>query len=42
MTRTLAALDPVACDPTRRTPTDDGWRYWPGVFEDEAGGGLYA
>ncbi|MFJ4695081.1 SUKH-4 family immunity protein [Streptomyces sp. NPDC088766] len=42
MTRTLAALDPVACDPTPRTPTDDGWRYWPGMFEDEAGGGLYA
>jgi hypothetical protein len=42
MTRTLAALDPVACDPTPSTPGDDGWRYWPGVFEDEAGGGLYA
>ncbi|MEU2287833.1 SUKH-4 family immunity protein [Streptomyces sp. NPDC013178] len=42
MTRTLAALDPVTCDPTRTTPTDDGWRYWPEMFEDEAGGGLYA
>ncbi|MFJ3496510.1 SUKH-4 family immunity protein [Streptomyces sp. NPDC086091] len=42
MTRTLAALDPMACDPTPRTPTDDGWRYWPEMFEDEAGGGLFA
>ncbi|MFI7504151.1 SUKH-4 family immunity protein [Streptomyces sp. NPDC049687] len=42
MCRTLSAVDPVACDPTPNTPTDDGWRYWPGVFEDEAGGGLYA
>ncbi|MEV6179019.1 SUKH-4 family immunity protein [Streptomyces sp. NPDC052015] len=42
MTRTLAALDPLACEPIPSTPGDDGWRYWPGVFEDEAGGGLYA
>ncbi|MFJ4617786.1 SUKH-4 family immunity protein [Streptomyces sp. NPDC088812] len=42
MTRTLAALDPLACDPTPSTPGDDGWRYWPEMFEDEAGGGLYA
>ncbi|MBD0420816.1 SUKH-4 family immunity protein [Streptomyces sp. TRM S81-3] len=42
MTRTLAAVDPVACDPSRTTPTDDGWRYWPGMFEDYAGGGLCA
>ncbi|WP_340378597.1 SUKH-4 family immunity protein [Streptomyces sp. SS7] len=42
MCRTLAAVDPVACDPTPNTPTDDGWRYWPGMFEDEPGGGLYA
>lgn len=42
MIRTLAAVDPIACDPTRTTPTDDGWRYWPGMFEDYAGGGLYA
>ncbi|WP_314223249.1 SUKH-4 family immunity protein [Streptomyces zaehneri] len=44
MSRTLAAVDPVACDPTPvpAVPTDDGRRYWPGVFEDEAGGGLYA
>ncbi|WP_327315406.1 SUKH-4 family immunity protein [Streptomyces sp. NBC_01235] len=44
MSRTLAAVDPVACDPTPdpAVPTDDGLRYWPGVFEDEAGGGLCA
>ncbi|MEU1512182.1 SUKH-4 family immunity protein [Streptomyces sp. NPDC005811] len=42
MCRTLAAVDPVACDPTPNTPTDDGWRYWPEMFEDEPGGGLYA
>ncbi|MGW0574569.1 SUKH-4 family immunity protein [Streptomyces sp. NPDC002920] len=42
MSRTLAAVDPVACDPTPNTSTDDGWRYWPEMFEDEAGGGLYA
>ncbi|MGW1778493.1 SUKH-4 family immunity protein [Streptomyces sp. NPDC002143] len=42
MSRTLAAVDPVACDPTPNNPADDGWRYWPGMFEDEAGGGLYA
>jgi SUKH-4 immunity protein len=41
LTRTLAALDPVACDPTPATPTDDGLRYWPAAFEDQAGGGLY-
>ncbi|MFD9396899.1 SUKH-4 family immunity protein [Streptomyces sp. NPDC060000] len=44
MCRTLAAVDPVACDPTPAPalPADDGRRYWPDVFEDEAGGGLYA
>ncbi|MET9383506.1 SUKH-4 family immunity protein [Streptomyces sp. NPDC002928] len=42
MSRTLATADPIACDPTPSTPSDDGWRYWPGVFGDEAGGGLYA
>ncbi|WP_367322765.1 SUKH-4 family immunity protein [Streptomyces sp. HUAS ZL42] len=42
MTRTLASLDPTACDPTPTSPEDDGWRYWPEMFEDEAGGGLYA
>ncbi|GAB7108734.1 hypothetical protein JCM4814A_70480 [Streptomyces phaeofaciens JCM 4814] len=42
MSRTLAAVDPVACDPTPHTPTDDGRRYWPLMFEDEAGGGLHA
>jgi hypothetical protein len=42
MTRTLAALDPLACDPTPSMVGDDGERYWPGVFADEAGGGLYA
>ncbi|MEU6539365.1 SUKH-4 family immunity protein [Streptomyces sp. NPDC047000] len=41
LTRTLAALDPTACAPTPRTPTDDGLRYWPQAFEDQAGGGLY-
>ncbi|MFH9553958.1 SUKH-4 family immunity protein [Streptomyces sp. NBC_00377] len=44
MCRTLAAVDRVACDPTPlpAVPTDDGRRYWPNAFEDEAGGGLYA
>ncbi|MGI5139678.1 MULTISPECIES: SUKH-4 family immunity protein [unclassified Streptomyces] len=42
MAETLAAVDPIACDPTPRTPKDDGWRYWPEAFEDQAGGGLYA
>ena len=42
MTRTLATLDRTACDPTGTTPDDDGWRYWPEVFEDQASGGLYA
>ncbi|GKQ37787.1 SUKH-4 family immunity protein [Streptomyces sp. A012304] len=42
LTRTLAVLDPLSCDRTPALPGDDGWRYWPGVFEDEAGGGLYA
>ncbi|MEE1668294.1 SUKH-4 family immunity protein [Streptomyces sp. WAC07094] len=42
MAETLAAVDPIACDPTPRTPQDDGWRYWPEAFEDQAGGGLYA
>lgn len=42
MTETLAAVDHTACAPTRTTATDDGHRYWPEAFEDEAGGGLYA
>ncbi|MEV7790965.1 SUKH-4 family immunity protein [Streptomyces sp. NPDC087512] len=42
MTRTLAAVDPLARDPAPGTPTDDGLRYWPGVFEDYAGAGLCA
>ncbi|MGW1723219.1 SUKH-4 family immunity protein [Streptomyces sp. NPDC002306] len=42
MSRTLATADPIACDPTPSTPMDDGWRYWPEMFGDEAGGGLYA
>ncbi|MFF8971592.1 SUKH-4 family immunity protein [Streptomyces sp. NPDC014995] len=41
MTRTLTALDPLSCDPTPSVAGDDGWRYWPGVFGDEVGGGLY-
>jgi SUKH-4 immunity protein of toxin-antitoxin system len=42
MADTLAAVDPIACDPTPGTPQDDGLRYWPEAFEDQAGGGLYA
>ncbi|MFD9005160.1 SUKH-4 family immunity protein [Streptomyces sp. NPDC059582] len=42
MSRTLASTDPIACDPTPSTPMDDGWRYWPEMFGDQAGGGLYA
>ncbi|MFG2945465.1 SUKH-4 family immunity protein [Streptomyces adustus] len=42
MSRTLAHADPLACDPTPATATDDGRRYWPEAFGDEAGGGLYA
>jgi hypothetical protein len=41
LSETLAVVDPIACDPTPRTPQDDGRRYWPEAFEDEAGGGLY-
>lgn len=37
MSRTLAAVDPVACD-----RAGEDWGYWPGVFEDRAAGGLYA
>ncbi|SEQ28743.1 SUKH-4 immunity protein [Streptomyces sp. yr375] len=37
MSRTLAAVDPLAC-----APTPDGLPYWPTVFEDETGGGLCA
>lgn len=40
MAQTLATVDPVACDPTPSLPGDDGWRYWPEMFEDEAGGVL--
>lgn len=42
MTQTLATVDPLACDPTPAAPGDDGWRYWPEIFEDRAGGMLYA
>jgi len=42
MTQTLATVDPVACDPTPSLAGDDGWRYWPEIFEDQAGGTLYA
>lgn len=42
MAQTLASVDPVACDPTPKLDGDDGWRYWPEIFEDEAGGALYA
>ncbi|OIJ67666.1 SUKH-4 family immunity protein [Streptomyces mangrovisoli] len=36
LTATLAALDPVAT-----TRDDDADRYWPHMFADQAGGGLY-
>ncbi|MEW2399612.1 SUKH-4 family immunity protein [Streptomyces sp. NPDC046862] len=42
MTETLATVDPVACDRTPTTPDDDGWRYWPEIFEDRTSGTLYA
>ncbi|AVH58482.1 MULTISPECIES: SUKH-4 family immunity protein [Streptomyces] len=42
MTQTLATVDLVACDPTPSLPGDDGWRYWPEIFEDQASGTLYA
>ncbi|MFI1730295.1 SUKH-4 family immunity protein [Streptomyces acidicola] len=42
MTETLATVDPIACDRTPTTPDDDGWRYWPGIFEDQTSGTLYA
>lgn len=42
MAQTLATVDPVACDPTSSLPGDDGWRYWPEIFDDQAGGTLYA
>lgn len=41
MAQTLATVDPVACDPTPTLEGDDGWRYWPEAFEDEAGGTLH-
>ncbi|QXE33042.1 SUKH-4 family immunity protein [Streptomyces sp. GMY02] len=37
-TAVLAAVDPVA----RSGDDGDIWQYWPEVFPDEAGGGLYA
>ncbi|MFB7274628.1 SUKH-4 family immunity protein [Streptomyces sp. NPDC056244] len=37
-TAVLAAVDPVA----RSGDEGDIWQYWPEVFPDEAGGGLYA
>ncbi|MPY56957.1 SUKH-4 family immunity protein [Streptomyces spongiae] len=42
MTETLATVDPIACDRTPTTPDDDGWRYWPEIFEDQQNGTLYA
>ncbi|MFJ6832166.1 SUKH-4 family immunity protein [Streptomyces sp. NPDC091209] len=42
LTETLATVDPTACDPTPTLPGDDGRRYWPEIFEDRAGGTLYA
>ncbi|MHA5049835.1 SUKH-4 family immunity protein [Streptomyces sp. SD15] len=44
MAHTLATVDPLACDPTPApaVPGDDGWRYWPEIFEDQAGGTLQA
>ncbi|MER5468928.1 SUKH-4 family immunity protein [Streptomyces sp. NPDC002685] len=42
LTETLATVDPAACDPTPSLPGDDGRRYWPEIFEDQAGGTLYA
>ncbi|MFF3405727.1 SUKH-4 family immunity protein [Streptomyces sp. NPDC002742] len=42
LTETLATVDPTACDPTPSLPGDDGRRYWPEIFEDQAGGTLYA
>ncbi|MEV7340765.1 SUKH-4 family immunity protein [Streptomyces sp. NPDC093544] len=41
MSQTLATVDPLACDPTPALPGDDGWRYWPEIFEDQASGTLY-
>ncbi|MFD9652734.1 SUKH-4 family immunity protein [Streptomyces mirabilis] len=41
MAQTLATVDPIACDPTLTLEGDDGWRYWPEIFEDEAGGTLH-
>ncbi|MEU1197203.1 SUKH-4 family immunity protein [Streptomyces sp. NPDC005813] len=42
MSQTLATVDPVACDPTPTLPGDDGRRYWPETFDDQARGLLYA
>jgi hypothetical protein len=42
MTETLATVDPIACDRTPTAPDDDGWRYWPEIFEDRTSGTLYA
>ncbi|MCT9010640.1 SUKH-4 family immunity protein [Streptomyces rhizosphaerihabitans] len=42
LTETLATVDPTACDRTPTLPGDDGRRYWPEIFEDRAGGTLYA
>lgn len=40
MTETLARVDPVACDRTPVHPDDDGWRYWPEIFEDRTAAAL--
>ncbi|WP_434590251.1 SUKH-4 family immunity protein [Streptomyces sp. A5-4] len=41
MREILAEVDPVACDHAAGgTRGDDGWRYWPEAFDDEAGGAL--
>ncbi|MFF3313910.1 SUKH-4 family immunity protein [Streptomyces sp. NPDC003035] len=37
MIEVLASVDPVACLPSTG---EDDYRYWPGVFHDEAGGVL--
>ncbi|MCX5090577.1 SUKH-4 family immunity protein [Streptomyces sp. NBC_00365] len=41
MAQTLATVDPIACDATPKLEGDDGRRYWPEAFEDEAGGVLH-
>ncbi|MEN8650131.1 SUKH-4 family immunity protein [Streptomyces sp. 21So2-11] len=41
MREVLAEVDPVACGHAAGgSRGDDGWRYWPEAFDDEAGGAL--